>query len=456
MPKQAIKILSVDIGTSAMKAALLDGQGCALWSGHEALPAGGSAHHDWDATWWTRALAALAGGWRGSGLAADGLSAVVVSGHGPSMVVLDASGALLGPAMLWLDGRQEALPGTRSYYLPKLAWWRSRHPEAWERAARVMSVPEWLVFRLGGDPATVSPHDAFSAFVWTPGEIAGYGFDPALFPPITPPGAPLGRVGAAAAAEFGLLAGTPLFAGGSDFMMSLAGTGTVKAGLTCDRAGSSEGLNHCGAQPVAAGGLRVLPHLVGGLWNIAGILPSSGLMFEWFRHLTGTDRLGYHETLLEVGRLPIAGDLPFFRPNAVAPATWDFGEASFTGLKPDHEAIHLVRAVVESIAFSVRSRLEIMRDSGCAIGEIRLCGGQAKNAPWVQMKADITGHELLVPRVKDAELLGNAMYAMIGLGHHAGLDEAVASMLQVEARVPPDPERHRQWTGRYQEYLSKF
>lgn len=449
-------ILSVDIGTSAMKAALVGTDGIALWQGHEPLPTGSEHHHAWQAEWWPEALRRLCIDLAASGQARAGLSAMVVSGHGPSMVVLDARGELLGPAMLWLDGRQERLPDIKSYYLPKLAWWRHEHPVAWEMARRAVSVPEWLVLRLGGEACTISPHAHFSDFIWTPEEIGRYGFAAEIFPPLVAPGAAMGRIGAAGAREFGLPEGLPFFAGGSDFMMSLAGTGTIRPGRTCDRAGSSEGLNYCSPHSKAPEGLRVLPHLVEGLWNVAGILPSSGLMFEWFRTLTGTDRLGYHETLLAINRLPIVGDLPFFRPNAVAPATWDFGEASFTGLKLEHQAIHLVRAVVESIAFSVRSRLEIMQSGGCRIDEIRLCGGQAKNAPWVQMKADITGHELVVPAIKDAELLGNAMMGMIGLGVYQDLEEAVAAMLREESRVLPDAARHREWTGRYEEYLSRI
>jgi xylulokinase len=165
------------------------------------------------------------------------------------------------------------------------------------------------------------------------------------------------------------------------------------------------------------------------------------------------DRQSYHDTLEAIGRLPIRGDLPFFREQAEpGPPGGGAHSVSFTGLKLDHQAIHLARAVVESIGFSVRARLETMRAAGCGIGAITLSGGQAKNRPWVRMKADITGHELAVPHVKDAELLGDAMMGMIGLGVYPDLGAAVGGMLRIEETITPDPAAHREWSERYAGY----
>jgi xylulokinase len=100
----------------------------------------------------------------------------------------------------------------------------------------------------------------------------------------------------------------------------------------------------------------------------------------------------------------------------------------------------LGRGVVEAIGFMVRGALETLNRRGFPVREMRLSGGQGKNARWNQLKADMSGVTLLVPEVRDAELEGDAILAAIALGEAADLDEAVRKMVHIKERYVPNPE----------------
>jgi xylulokinase len=219
--------------------------------------------------------------------------------------------------------------------------------------------------------------------------------------------------------------------------MALIGAGAIRPGIVCDRAGTSEGINVCSAVPAEAGELRVLPHIREGLWNVSAVLPVSGYLFEWFRTLTGQEDRPYEAILEEIIPLGEQKGAIFFPP--IAPPD----QAGFHGAliaAPDlTNRTELGRGVVEAIGFMVRSALETLDRRGFPVREMRLSGGQGKNARWNQLKADITGVALLVPEIQDAELAGNAALAAIALGEAADLDEAVSGIVHIKDRYTPDP-----------------
>lgn len=444
-------VLSLDIGTSSVKAGLVEPDGRLAWFMHDPILGARASLTDWDPRVWVDSLSRVVVRLYRE-RPGQALAAVALSGHGPTLVPLDAEDRPTAAALHWIDRRRLDLPGNRSFYLPKAAWFRAERPQAFARTARFLSCPEYLNLLLTGRAATVCPGERFRPYIWTGADIERYGFDPALFPPMVAPGEPCGAVTAQAAARFGLPAGLPVFAAGSDFMMSLAGTATVHPGRICDRAGSSEGLNYCSEKEIQNDAFRVLPHVAADYYNVAGILASTGLLFEWFRSVSGQATRAYEDTMADIRALPVDGGLPWFVPDLADPAAADFAGGAFWGLRPEHGPAELGHAVVESIAFAVRASLDAMEAAGLASGELRLCGGQAKNRHWVALKADISGRAMLVPEVPDAELVGSAVFAQIGLGRYPDLATASGSMVRVASRVEPDPARAARYAERYAEY----
>ncbi|MFP4424814.1 MAG: xylulokinase [Spirochaetaceae bacterium] len=381
---------------------------------------------------------------------------VVISGNGPTVVGLTKGGAPMAPVLLWLDGRERPIEGSRSLFLPRINWLKEEAPDAFSRLDSVVSFPEYLYYRLTGELVTISPSEEFAPYIWAPEEIERYGLDDSLFPPNVRPGELVGRVSRLGFERFGLGEGTPVAAGGSDFLMSLVGTGAVRPGRTCDRAGTSEGINHCATEPADDSRLRSLPHVVPGLYNVAGILSSTGMLFEWFRGISGQEGRDYVEMMREIQEMAHAEEIPWFFPSLHQGAAWEFRRGMFIELGARHGRGEMGLAVVLSIGFAVREAIEIMGENGIEPVELRACGGQAKNAPWNQMKSDIVGLPILVPEVEDAELVGDACAAFMALGEYESLAEASEGLVHFSRRYEPRESEHERYEVAYREYQSAY
>jgi xylulokinase len=432
--------LVVDIGTSSLKAALLDERGgsvCQTKVSLLNLP--GARLESWDARLWDEALRMAVGKLAPRQTPAS----VTVSGNGPTLVPVDEKGEPAGHALLWLNRQR---PGTvpaesESYFLPLAASLRAENPEIFRRTQLFTTCPGYLSFRLSGVPCGISPNGEFSRYMWTPSQVAAWGFEAGLFPPLFVTGTRIGTTTEDAAARFGIGEGVPVYAGGPDYMMAVIGSGAVTPGLSCDRAGTSEGINFCSSRRVDSRALRTLPHAIPGLYTVAGILSSTGRVFEWFRRITNQTGRSYEEILKEIIALPPDSPAPRFFPSRHRGPVWDFNNGIFASLQPEHTHVELGKGVVEAIAYGILDVVETLKNEGCEVTSLRGTGGQYRNMLWNQMKSDILGLPLEIPRIIDAELTGNLCAALVGQGRYAGLAEAAEDLVRIEHVVRPDLRR---------------
>jgi xylulokinase len=438
-------ILSVDIGTSSLKAGLVDEHGSLQNLAQVVYPATANTGR-WDANLWDQALAAAC---RQLRLDRPSIvSAMVISGHGPTLVPLDQANNPVAPVLFWTNNHGPTIANQPSVFLPKARWFLDHDPQA-AKAVWLATCPEYLVARLCGQRWTIIAHEGYVPYYWDVAQCAAYDVNQDWFAPFNYAGHWLGTVHQAAADQFGLPIGLPIFGGGSDFLMSLIGTATITPGLCGDRAGSSEGINVCSTNPIHGPTLQTFPHAVEGLWNVAGVLNQSGMMFEWFRRLTGQATGGYHEMIAAVEALDDPDDLPIFLPNALGGA-YRFDKGLFWGLETHHGPAHISRAVIEHLGFSVWNVLKRLAEAGLPVTELRASGGQAKNAGWCQMKADMIGLPILVPAIIDAELSGDAVFGCLGLGIYPDLPTAVTAIVQPSRHYLPDERRRAYFDRRYQ------
>jgi xylulokinase len=299
------------------------------------------------------------------------------------------------------------------------------------------------------------PSPAYGPYYWDAAQCRAYDLDAEKFPPFAGMGSLTGKVSAGAARKYGLSQGLPIVAGGPDFIMALIGVGSVRPGIVCDRAGSSEGINLCAASPVNAGQFRLLPHAREGLWNIGAILPTSGRLFEWFRHITGQEQRSYGEILEEIIRFPclpvFSGGSCLFFPDLAASGAFNSPSAFFSSAGLSSRA-SLGRSVVEALGFRVLAALDAFKEQGFAINELRLSGGQTKNALWNQLKADIAGVSLHAMEIADGELAGNACLCLMALGAVPDLDAACERIVHIKETYIPGRELHSQYRSRYEQY----
>lgn len=443
-------ILAVDIGTTAMKGGLIDPKG--NLQAYKRIVYKNITHQgyqSWDSGVWIQCLADIVAGLGQN----NRIRAVTVSGQGPSLVPLDSNGQPLHHALLWLDQRSIPLEGTSSFFLPKINWFRENERALFDQTRWFVSCPEYLDFFLTGEVHTVTPSPEFKPYIWHEADWKLYGLDSTILPPFVTTGDLLGKITPKASRIVGLPAGIPVVAGGSDFLLSLLGAGAVRPGRVCDRAGTSEGINYCHTQPLTDPHLRTLPHVIQGLYNISGILSSTGRLFEWYRKISGQMERSYKDILEDLGALPLERSRPYFFPTFESSGNFEFAQGGFLELSPEHSREDLGRAVIESIGFGIRKILGRFERLGCQATELRVTGGQARNHHWNQIKADITGCKVLVPQIEDAELLGGAITAYTALGEYENLTQASDALVRIQTVYEPRVPRFEVYTQLYNEYV---
>lgn len=442
--------LVADIGTSSIKAGIIDCRGNLAASSRVEIP---YVDNRFD----TLHPRELIQAFRSAVLQLpnrDRISAIAVSGNGPTLIPINSDGDDLGCVLMWLDKREKRIENTRSFFLPKAAWLRQNQPDVFSQTRTMLSCAEYLQYYLTDELHTASPSDEFDGLFWAQDDLESYRIQAHLFPPFLRPGETIAPLQNGLAESLGLPAGAPCIAAGSDFLMSLLGTATVEPGLICDRAGSSEGINYCSAQELHDSRLRTLPHVIPGYYNVAGILSSTGLLFEWFRRFAGMQDMSYAAMLDMIARSK--QPVPWFFPTLHTGASWEFHHGMFYGLGADHGAAEMGRAVVESIGFAVRETVDIL---AAALGDVqvmRACGGQARNVIWNQMKADMAGVAIEVPQVPEAELMGNAICCFVALGEYSTLSEAAGQMVKIAARYTPDTSTYQLYSEEYRKYSQAY
>ncbi len=445
-------ILAYDIGTSFLKGAVVDIDGKVLARAQVPVrPAciGELDRHECDANTWLSGMALVT--------AQLGLRersrprAVVVSSNGPTLVPVDADGEPLDFAMTWMDrrGAEEAeLIGEysdshvdASFYLPKALWIRGNKPELYSKTRWFLPCAEFVTFFLTGNAFRVIPNALLKEFFWNESAIPHVGLDQEKFPPFLEPGESAGTVTPAAEETLGIPAGLPVFCGGPDFIMSILGTDAMQQGRACDRAGTSEGVNLCWGLPVKDPRLLCYSHIARGMFNIAGMLSTSGSALQWAAD-SFARRKGEMESLLkEVQEVPAGAGRLLFLPflGSERFSLWSpLLRGGFLGLTMRHGRGEMMRAVVESMSFAVRLIVEIMESNGCQVADLRVTGGQSRIPFWCQLRADITGKRVLLPEAEDSELVGNACVGFYGLGEFESLQEASERLVRFQKTFLPE------------------
>ncbi|MBS2019149.1 MAG: hypothetical protein JST00_40150 [Deltaproteobacteria bacterium] len=458
-------LLGIDIGTTGVRAAVFTVDGALVADAsasclHDA-PQAGWAEIDPEA-WWrtvTRVLADVATQTK----LAD-VKCIAVTGQAPTSVLVDASGAVLRPAILWLDTRADAEAqelGTRAYYsAPKLLWLERHDPSAVERARWVLQSHAFVAFRLTGevaiDPSTSTLH-------WGPAVAQPKGSFDDKIPIERRAHEILGAVTAEAAKATGLVEGTPVVVGGGDFAAATLGAGVVEEGEACLMLGTAGNLlvplRERGTDP-----RLINSHHVGvDRWLSLGGTLSGGAQ-EWLRHALSRgphveedtavrSALPTHEALdADAARVGVGSDGLLFLPYLQGERTpiWDVNaRGAFVGLGLQHSRGHLWRALLEGIALGfVDCQAVIEESSAVRLREVIAANGGGKSALFRQILCDALGVPLAYTPKGGGTVAGAAILAGLGCGALRSASEARAWRGD-QVRHEPDARAH----ARYRELL---
>jgi xylulokinase len=444
-------LLVHDLGTSGDKASVYDAggslRGAATTPYATSYPAQSCCEQDPE-DWWRAVARSTRLALEQANVAAPDIAAMTFSGQMMGCVAVDAEGRALRPALIWADTRAERQArrladtvGTRraygicghrpsaSYSAAKMAWVRDNEPAVYARTAAFLQAKDFILRRATGrlvtDPSDASGTNLFDLQQgrWSPELVAASGIDEARLPEVVPSTAVVGPLQRGAAAELGLLPGTPLVAGGADGSCAAVGAGVIEEGDAYLSLGSSSWVGAYAARPLLDDEMRTFTwaHLVADRYLPTGTMQTAGLSYEWISSLFAATQAAEAGSLERAAAAvaPGAGGL-LFLPYLLGERSphWDpHARAAFVGLTMAHTQAHLVRSVLEGTAMNLRTILDCFRRLGLAPSALWAVGGGAGSALYLSMLASALELPISVASgAGSATGLGAAVAAGVGIG----------------------------------------
>ncbi|WP_206999104.1 xylulokinase [Trinickia mobilis] len=465
--------IGIDLGTSGVKAVLLDRDARVRGSASRALPVS-RPQPRWSEQapedWWIAAmgaLAALLGEARGQGIAATQIEALGLTGQMHGATLLDAQGSVLRPAILWNDGRCDiecreletaapqlhavagnlAMPG---FTAPKLLWVRKHEPDVFARIAHVLLPKDYLRYRLTGGFAT-DPSDA-AGTLWldvakrdySDTLLAACGLSREQMPAVFEGNCVTGTLKPELAHEWGLRE-IPVVAGGGDNAAGAVGVGIVRpkqAMLSLGTSGVyfavSDGFL---ANPASA--VHSFCHALPDTWHLMSVMLNAAGCIDFTAQLTGYADVA--ALLADAEAHAARTRRPWFLPylsGERTPHNNVNAKSVFHGLAPDTIRPDLANGTLEGVGFALADGMDALHAAGLVPDDISLIGGGSRSAYWTQMLADIFGRPLTLRAGGEVgPALGAARLAHLALEPAASLD-AICPTPEIVAVREPDRARH--------------
>jgi xylulokinase len=481
-------VVGIDASTTATKAVLVDERGAVR--GIASAEYGFEQPHPlWSEQdprlWSDGAVTAIRRVLAETGTRPDQVAAVGLTGQMHGLVLLDAAGEVIRPAILWNDQRTEAecdwiretlgkgrlvaITGNDAltgFTAPKLAWVRAHEPDAWARVAHVLLPKDYVRYALTGryamDKADGAGTQLFdlAARDWSPVMLEALGIDPAWMPPTFEGPEVTGVVSEAAAAATGLRAGTPVVAGGGDQAANAVGTGVVAPGTMALSLGTSGVVFAATDAPLyePEGRVHAFCHAVPGRWHLMSVMLSAAGSMRWFRDAVAPGE-AFGDLAAAAGQVPAGSDGVLFLPylsGERSPYPDPHARGAFTGLTLAHDRRHLTRAVMEGVAFGLRDGLDLMLAAGTpAPAQIRASGGGTASPLWCQILADVLEAEIATVSTTEGAAYGAALLAAVGAGWFPSVDAATDACVRATPVAAPGPdagtyrERHAAYRALY-------
>lgn len=481
--------LGLDVSTTGSKALLIDANGAVagvatsphtlqtpqpLWS--EQNPR----------EWWQAATDCIRHVLAESGVSGSDVAAVGLTGQMHGLVLLDAQGEVLRPAILWNDQRTQAqcneihrrlgrerfiqITGNvalTGFTAPKILWVKENEPDLYSRVAQVLLPKDYVRYRLTNACAMDKADGAGTVLLdlrarnWSDEVLTALEIPRAWMPPLYEGPEITSVLTPEAAAATGLLAGTPVMAGGGDQAAQAVGVGAVEPGVVALTVGTSGVV--FASTPTALiepqGRLHAFCHAVPGLWHFMGVMLSAAGSLQWYRD-TLAPQMSFTKLLEEASAIPPGSEglqfLPYLsgertpHPDPLARGAW-------VGLTLRHTRGHLTRALLEGVSFGLKDSFTLIKEAGLGrIRQVRASGGGTKGALWRQILASVLETELVTLNTTEGAAYGAALLAAVGAGHWPDVPTACAAAIQITGSVQPDPVAVEAYTHTYPIYRGLY
>ena len=476
-------LLGIDIGTSACKVAVFEKSGTVLAQSNQPYrlyyPHPGWVEQDAD-EWWHAICDGIRDVLDRSGIAPADIVGIGIDGQSWSAIPVDKDGNALARTPIWMDTRardicdrvkseigfdrifsvagNDFLP---SYTTPKMLWFKEQAPDIYKKTYKFLQSNSYIALKLTG-VMSMDLSQGYGVHFFhmddctvDAGLAKDMGLSADLVPQLYECHEIVGKVTAEAAAWTGLAEGTPVAAGGLDAACGTLGAGVYLPGQTQEQGGQAGGMSICVDHALAHPKLILSPHVVPGMWLLQGGTVGGGGTLRWFRQELAADESFDDLTALAENIAPGSDGVIFlpYMAGERSPIWNPDAKGVYYGLGYDKTKGHLVRATLESVAYSLEHNLRVAAKAGAQVGELNAMGGASNSRLWTQIKADVTGKTIKVPASDTASTLGAAILAGVGVGVYEGFEEAVNETIVITRVQEPDMEAHEQYKKYMQMYL---
>lgn len=487
--------LGIDLGTGSCKAVILDEGGSVL--GFSSVE---YAAEDKVGRWveqdpeelFRAVIEAARMASESAGVSPSRCAGLSIGGALHTLMAMDSRGSPLTGVMTWADARatEEAMrirregraqelyeetgcPPHAMYPLYKLLWLRIKRREIFSRAHRWVSAKEYVLWKITGelavDPSVASGSGLMQVKTlrWSPLclEMAGVKSD--QLSEVRNPTDKLKGLKPDVARALRIHPMVPVFVGSSDAANSSFGAGAVGKGQATCMVGTSGALRIISRKPLLDPKARTWCYGIDPEhWLVGGAINNGGVVISWIKELfeNALDKLGKKTSLKVQEIITLAGQsppgaggvmcLPFFAGER-SPQWNSQASGAFLGLRLEHGAEHICRALLEAVGFRLRSIMDALEEMGMVIEEASASGGFTRSSLWIQIVADVLGIRLNIPNFGETSSVGAAFWAMLGTGRIRAMEE-VSSIVKVQRRVSPTEENRALYQEMYTIYRELY
>ena len=471
--------IGVDLGTSAVKLLLMEGNGTIKKIVSREYPIyfphpGWSEQNPED--WFNQTMDGL------KELLADcdrsQVAGISFGGQMHGLVILDKDDKVIRPALLWNDGRTyeecdylnnvigkdklseyTANISFTGFTAPKILWVKNKEPENFARIEKIMLPKDYIAYRLSGVHCTdVSDASGMLIFDvknrrWSKEMLEICGIREEQLAKVYESYEAVGNVLPEIAADLDIPQTVKVVAGAGDNAAAAVGTGTVGDGM-CNISLGTSGTIFISSEKFGVdknNALHAFAHADGHYHLMGCMLSAASCNKWWMDEIIGTaDYAGEQAKITRLGEnhvyfLPyLMGERsPHNNPNA---------RGTFIGMTMDTSRADMTQAVLEGVAFALRDSFEVAKSLGIHIERTKICGGGAKSPLWKKIIANVMNIKVDVIESEEGPALGGAMLAAVACGEYATVEEAAAKLVKVIDTVDPDPELAAKYEERYQQF----
>lgn len=480
-------LLAYDLGTTALKATLIDAEGNLRAAAERSYPTrhNGRSVEQHPQDWWSCVCASTQELASAHPQDVQRVAAIGVCGHMSGCLALDAHGEPLAPAMTHADSRARAQArriadaiGAQPLYqrtgcildpkntLCKILWMRENLPDIYRRTAFFVQSKDYLAFQLTGNMDTTDFSDASHAMLmdiharrYLDAELRELGLDADKLPALHRSTEVIGALTESAAAQLGLRSGIPVVAGGGDGACATAGAGVSQPGDIYCSLGTTAWITRVSAQAVIDPQARIFDilSLNGDSFGVFGTMQTAGRALSWARDLFGLESMEQMNAL--AANAPAGSDGLIFLPyleGERSPVFDSNARGVFLGASVEHGREHFLRAVLEGTAYALRSILEVYRDDA-RVERLRVIGGGTRSPEWLRILADICQIELetVGENATGQTALGAAVAAGVGAGIYEDL-RAAERFIRPQSLVQPDAGKADVYEAGFRKYMRLY